>query len=810
MVMWPWPLDGVQGWFEAFWNWVGAAAVNAVSVVSSWIWGAIYWLRDRVNEGLGYASNYMYTLISWLSSQVSNSLNWLNSQTWGFITWLRDRVVEVVNGISNWISSARDTLGKCIEIWSGYVISDLSGRINWLRDRLSEGWNYILNGVNSARDIIGRCVETWGGYVIGSVRTMFDGALGTIGDWVRNVLAGVVEALGSGLQSFWEWLLKHLTWMNQMVVGAISSVAAAIKGTIASMFEQVVAGFAKELMPGSPSPEIEAASRTLAANLYERIMDEVKKVQKSPAKPEEAIAAGVGLLGLMTTVSTVAHTLGAVFDATHPIKKWGTDELITHIEYNLLSSAFGSPIIQVPVVAGILTPMRYAYNKMFLPMIPGAGDLIRMVVREAFVAEMIIPAPPEFVDAMSYQGFDKTWCDRYWTAHFEPIALSQAYANLWRGYWNKEQFMYALHIADIHPMWREDIYSVAFRAPSARELGYGFDTGLYSVEDITKYRRWEGLAPEDAEKAARAMVAYRTESEREALRREALADFEAWLDDESQLRVNLKAIGGRDEVIDLWVARAEYRRARDFILDMVKVSVDLHYKGHINDQGLDQDLIGLGIMPEGRQKIITEAKSRRLKAVVEEKAAKKKVMPEARVRQARDLGLISDPEYVQRLLDHDWIEEDARLDLAIELTPKLVTPEERERRRKTITSKRARAVRRYELLITRVQDQIDLTAGQLEDTRVTMEESLDVIDAQIAAVEEDLAVAPPEKVPDLEQRRTVLIQRRELQVTRWESRIRTLTEQHKNLLDTRELVTRQRDEELAEYDNELALLEVAG
>jgi len=460
--------------------------------------------------------------------------------------------------------------------------------------------------------------------------------------------------------------------------------------------------------------------------------------------------------------------------------------------------------------ASIIIPIQRYYMKLHTPRIPPGPDLVRMVVREAFVPEMVIKAPKEFVDSMAEAGYSETWCDRYWTAHFEPIALRQAYENLWRGYWTKEDFMRALHIADVHPMWREDIYKVAFEPPGVREMGYGYDVGVYTVEDIIKYRRWGGLSPEDAEKAGIAMVAYRTEAEREALRREALADFEAGLDDEAELRANLEAIGGRPEIIELWVARAKYRVNRDLRLDLKKTSVDQYVKGWIDEQQLDQDLIELDFTADRRGVILEEARTRRLKHKREEETERKKLMSLAKIEKARELGLISDPEYITRVMETGITEADAKLMLAIELTPRLVSPEEMERRKTTVLSRRRRCERRYERSLANVQDNIELVTGQLEDAKLTMEEALDIIDTQIAIIDEDLPTATPERAAVLTDRRRILVQRRELLVVRYESRIRRLTESQKNLIELKDLLTRQRDEELAEYDGELKLLEVAG
>jgi len=400
-------------------------------------------------------------------------------------------------------------------------------------------------------------------------------------------------------------------------------------------------------------------------------------------------------------------------------------------------------------------------------LIPPAPDLIRMVVREAFVPELVIKAPDVFKEYMTKKGYSAEWSDRYWTAHFTPIELRQAYENVWRGYWGKKELFYALKIADVHEHWYEDIWNVCFRPPGVREMGYGYDTGVYTWENIRDYRRWGGLSLEDAEKAASSLVAYRTEAEREALRREAIADYIAGLDDETRLREKLSAIGGRPEIIDLWVSRAKYRESRDVKVDLVKIVKDQFVKGLMTEAELRSDLTTIGVVPARIDVHVAEAQTRKASYVREEKAEKKKLLTEAKVAQAYDLGLIGDSQYVARVEELGYLPEDAQLLLDIQRTPRPVTPEEVERRRKTVTAKINRVERTYERLIMRLDVRAGVTSSEIESLEMEMKETLDVIDFEVLSIQEDLAAITPEVLtkPIVEARARVL-RRYELAISR--------------------------------------------
>ena len=192
-----------------------------------------------------------------------------------------------------------------------------------------------------------------------------------------------------------------------------------------------------------------------------------------------------------------------------------------------------------------------------LQLIPPSQDLIMMVVREAWEAAMVTPAPDIFAGYMAKKGFSKDWSDRYWTAHWLPMPIPYAYDNLRRGLWDKDKFMDLLRIADIHPRWREDIYNVAFMPPSIRELGYGYDVGAYTQDDIVTYRRWGGLSLADATKSAQALVDYRLEAERNSIRTAYMNLYINNAISRDDFAEALKGLRTNTDAIPLWLERGD-------------------------------------------------------------------------------------------------------------------------------------------------------------------------------------------------------------------------------------------------------------
>jgi hypothetical protein len=189
--------------------------------------------------------------------------------------------------------------------------------------------------------------------------------------------------------------------------------------------------------------------------------------------------------------------------------------------------------------------------------IPPSQDLVMMVVREAWEPAMVTPAPEIFATHMAMRGFNKDWSDRYWTAHWLPMPISYAYDNLRRGLWDEAKFLDLLRIADIHPRWRQDILNVAYMPPSIRELGYGFDVGAYTQDDIVMYRRWGGLSEKDAKKSAQALVDYRLEGERNSIRTAYMNLYINNAISRDDFSDALKELRTNADAIPLWLERSD-------------------------------------------------------------------------------------------------------------------------------------------------------------------------------------------------------------------------------------------------------------
>jgi len=339
--------------------------------------------------------------------------------------------------------------------------------------------------------------------------------------------------------------------------------------------------------------------------------------------------------------------------------------------------------------------------------IPPASDLITMCVREAFNPEVYErwagETPPEFIYWMKKQGFSEEWSRRYWVAHYRRMGVTQAYRAFYRGYFkSKEELDYFLKVADIHPDDRLALIDdkVLYEIPTIRELGYGYDVGVYTKEDIKRYRQWAGLSPDDAEKAAEAMVAYRTEAEREAVRRELMYLYALGKISEDEFRRELEVLKTRPEKIDLWVKRAQLYRLRvqteppqNEARTITRSDAIWAFERGLRDEAwLRRVLADLGYSETAIDVYVDIARWRREERERKEAEEPYKKLTLSQIEDALKLGLITEDVALDRIKRLGYSDEDAKLVLRIiSYTP---TPTARV---KPFTRADVTALYRYEL-----------------------------------------------------------------------------------------------------------------
>lgn len=596
---WPWPLNGVQDFFEDLWNWISRAAVNAVSVVSGWIWDAIYWVKDRVTEVGSWIWDQIKPLLGPVGDWIEKAAH-LIART--FMDFARDPVGFIQKGVK-WV-------GDLLNVAWNSISRAVSTVGSWLGDALASAKDTIVSGVNGLASTISSAV----GGAIDTLSTAFDGAMSVVGSWLSDALAGVAKALGDALGGFVSWLTEKLQWLAQSIIG----VAIAVKDAVVGFFEMVARGFISIITsiftPGSPGKQIQAEAETAFKTMFTEL-EQLTKIERKSQPPYEAL--------LTAIVSTAARFLvlkigveaaGAAVDAAHPMKGLNAHAIAAGLMGILDMPAVIGPVLTEPIRQGIFIPWRQYWASRYTPEIPGPGDQIRFVVREVIT-------PDKFYDTMPLLGFSRFWAEAYWEAHWVLPAYGQIIDAFHREIINAGERDKYIVWHDYKPETRPGVAvsdqkimaGLMKRLIPRVDLRRGWEYGALTDADLEQRYRWLGYE-EDAPLMAEIQKRVAMEAEIGKLRDNAKSDFAKGYILEADLRSTLQTLGFGDDTVEYHVQDALQDRERARKDALVDNYLDAYIKELIATEAeLEGYLATVIVDPELIKVVVDDAYIRRYK-----------------------------------------------------------------------------------------------------------------------------------------------------------------------------------------------------
>ena len=596
---WPWPLDGVQDFFEDLWNWISEAAVNAVSILWDWIWDAIYWVKDRITDSL---------------------------------TWLWDLIEPLLGPVADWIVAAAALIAQTFIDFAKDPVGFISGAVNWIGDLLNQAWNSISAGVNAVGSLLGDALATAKDTIVSGVNglastissavggaidtlsTAFNGAMQVVGSWVSDALAGVAKALGDALGGFVSWLTEKLQWLAQSIIGAAMAVKDAVVGFFQMIGRGLVAMWTTVWSPGSPNKQIQAEAETAFKTMLTEL-EQLTKIERTSQPPYEAL--------LTAIVSTAARFLmlklgvegiGAAVDAAHPIKGLKAHAIAAGLMGILDMPAVIGPILSEPIRQGIFIPWQHYWASRYTPQIPSYGDMIDIYVREGYLEEYQKEIPAGMIEDFRLLGYSEYWTKALWGKHWKLPATGQVFEMLHRGIITEDVMSTYLKTADILSVWRSRLIAISWDLPGRIDARWMAGWGLIDVDEYGDLLVKRGLDPEWRDRVAEATVKQQMAPEINKLRDNIKNDLIKGYILETDARTALQTLGFNPDRIEYHIQDAiqdRERRRRDLLVDNY---LDAYIKEIIATEAELEGLLATVIVdPELVKLIVDDAYIRRYK-----------------------------------------------------------------------------------------------------------------------------------------------------------------------------------------------------
>lgn len=215
---------------------------------------------------------------------------------------------------------------------------------------------------------------------------------------------------------------------------------------------------------------------------------------------------------------------------------------------------------------GYLGPDIDAILNVLKPL-PGAGDLIRMAVREAWNDTVASrygydeDYPSEFGATMAKWGFEPEWSRRWWRAHWEVPGPTIAREMLHRTDMTEGDYATLLKVADYPSTWRRWMTEVAYAPYTRVDIRRMYQVGvLTTYAELVRAYKDIGYDDEKASKLADFTVLEYGETEREATRAEVMAAYKIGRLSPGETRGFLVDMGYPDWVIEMYIARVDMSR----------------------------------------------------------------------------------------------------------------------------------------------------------------------------------------------------------------------------------------------------------
>lgn len=196
--------------------------------------------------------------------------------------------------------------------------------------------------------------------------------------------------------------------------------------------------------------------------------------------------------------------------------------------------------------------------------LPGANDLVRMGVREAFRDDIAQlwgydqDYPPHFEEYMTQLGFDPQWAKYYWRAHWALPSVNQGFEMMHRGAITADEMQTLLRVSDIPERWRRGLTDISWTPYTRVDVRRMYGLGVLSEREVKESYTALGYDDEKAENMTQFTVLYEkgdgtssVDEYKELTRTIVLQAFKKGLLDNAEATTRLMTIGYSQEDIGL-------------------------------------------------------------------------------------------------------------------------------------------------------------------------------------------------------------------------------------------------------------------
>jgi len=642
---WPWPLDAIQGFLEALWNYLTNMVGIIYSVFAEKLRDALAWLSNNILFPLiGFAYEVWIITEDWFRGwgEPWKSIARLLSFPSAFAyKALRDLIIprfsEAVNSIKSYFDGAVGGIFDAIRNAFSPIFKPLADFASAFYDFVTKAIPEIFSSIT---DFFKRVIS----FFTNDVPRFFEwirSGLSTIADFfTKTVPEFFTKTIPDTLSNFAKWLWEKFvdafktvwTWINDNIVPPLRSALEGIWSVIESLVRRLI-DFERDYL----NRVIGHAER---GDILAIILE---------ALPFLAMGLGIAAAVDLTSVKV----MGSGIDP-EMVRQQISKFIDSIFDLKMFTSIFMAIAIQ--------KPLEYAVKYQFRTEVPPVGDLLKFYAKNWIDLETLR-------HYLGRHGFSDYWIDKYERSVWVEPRFDQVFTAYMRGAIPREDYERWLNILNIlqtpRPGMRVPDVSIfeesMYRMPSPFVIAYAADSGVLSEEDIKEVLRMELVHPRFIDITARALY-YRS------LRDEISQAIRALLDDYADLAApreelvnQLRGVGKRPEEIDLLSRVAEARRRRSIRRMFVRTALDSYLNADITEEELTHFLTRAGLDPEAINALLDLARIARDYFYVPKKTSDERKTLAAIYLKRYARGLVSESELYSKLSELMFSEEEIAL-----------------------------------------------------------------------------------------------------------------------------------------------------
>lgn len=542
--------------------------------MQSIIWQQLVQTKNDILGALAGVPSAVADLLGGISRAVSPFFDALRQ-------FFQNLYADLRNILTNTIVPFLVNLGRDFNRGVNSVLGTISAVVTPLIQQVQNTATQTINSLLNLPGQIWNQLQSWSG-VIQSQLTAFGNSILSQGNNTYAAVAGLYDPIGSLTNGFNNLVRDTTAGFLQ-----VQQFTADLFGPLGNFLLNTFEGLKKQF--GDP-----------IQGFIEGLPDMVQAILKPTGSitPEDARIMMFALGAPSLAAQVLVTVYGNILEAATVGQVDQVGRLLTQVLGDIGVSKFSNTMLTFDYDVGVKPALTREVLRRYVPMIPGAGDLVNMVVKEAFVPELRTPAPELFSKFMAEQGFDEFWSTTFWTAHWKPLDIQIITEMFHRKIITEEDFIRRLIILDFRPDDTEIVKEWLFRLPNRVEARIMARFGLLTDEQLNEIIRSEGVREDFVEPLRVMMQEFNLTSVFSKTETAAISGFEDGILTESDTVKLLQQIKRPPGVIAQEIPLMRLKRQLDFKRRQIAIVTSAAKKGIITSDVAETEYEKLGLDPD--------------------------------------------------------------------------------------------------------------------------------------------------------------------------------------------------------------------